>query len=171
MWASKKQKAMFDKALYLDGYNVEKSGFLEIFAEAEHLLDEQKQPFAISEQSYGILKFIDINKIAEIRCNNYSFLSERLSDKEYRRVACNGKNQVPLFFVVSVKKRDVLRKYLIDSHIYCPIHWPLYDELKKFKGSIYNNDRELSIPIDQRYSIEDMLYIVGKMLAFAREYA
>ena len=170
IWADKKVNAMLHKGLYLEGHNIEKSAFLKIFTETEQLLDEQKQSFGISEQSYDILKCMDINKIAEVRRNNYLFLSEKLSDKRYKQVACNGKNQVPLFFMVSVEKRDTLRKYLIDSHIYCPVHWPLYDELKEFEGAVFNNGRELSIPIDQRYGIEDMLYIADRMSAFSKEY-
>lgn len=165
-WADKKEKAMYNKGLYLEGCNVKKDEFLRIFAETEQLLDKQKQPFAMSEQSYNILKYIDLDMVAEIRRKNYLILSNSLLNTKYKQVAHNGKNQVPLFYMMCVEKRDQLRKYLIDSNIYCPIHWPLYDELKKFDDSELNNSRELSIPIDQRYCAQDMLYVVDRIIDF-----
>lgn len=167
-WHEIKRTAMENKGLYLQGRKVQKEEFLSTFVATEELLDLQTEPFAISEKSYETLKYIDINKISEVRCKNYSVLTESI--KEIKQVAMGGMGQVPLFYTVSIKDRDLLRKYLIANHIYCPVHWPLYDELEKRENSVYNNARELSIPIDQRYDNTDMEYIITVIAKYFKEY-
>lgn len=167
-WAEKKEKAMIRKGYYLAGKDVNKKDFLVAFAESEQMLDNQKQSYAISRKSLDILKQIDLKAVSEIRCKNYEILNQKLS---YKQVAWGGINQAPFFFTISVEQRDSLRKFLIDNHIYCPVHWPLYEELKTIKGAISNYEKELSIPIDQRYGLEDMLYIADKISEYAESKA
>lgn len=158
-WYLAKRIAMVKKGLYLEGHNIDKNDFLPIFAETEEILDSQTEPFAMSDDSCNILKNISINEAAEVRCKNYSVLSQFLNSNGIKTAAGGGALQVPLFCTICVDDRDSLRKYLIENKIYCPVHWPLYSELKQRKGSVHNNARELSIPIDQRYGLEDILYI------------
>ena len=58
------------------------------------------------------------------------------------------------------KKEQNITVACSDNRIYCPVHWPLYSEIEKISSSTYINSHELSIPIDQRYSCNDMQYIV-----------
>ena len=73
---------------------------------------------------------------------------------------------VPLFFPVFLenKKRDSLRKYLIDRGIYCPVHWP---EVMGADVGVRNN--ELSLICDQRYSEGDMQAIVDAIHEWYQE--
>lgn len=155
-WAEKKVKAMIEKGAYLAGEDVRKEHFLKVFEETELMLDEQTKPYCISRIAVTILQHIDVNTVIVARRRNSDILNKRLP---YKNVALGGKGQVPLFFTISEDGRDNLRKYLIDKKIYCPIHWPLYNELEKIEGSVLKHNCELSIPIDQRYSDEDMEYI------------
>lgn len=157
-WAGKKQLAMVEKGNYLQGAPVDKQQFLDDFSHAEDSLDNQGDPFAITQASYEALKSIDCPSVIAARKNNYAILQSSIP---CRQVSFGGVNQVPLFFTIRVENRDPLRKYLIQNHIYCPVHWPLYDELRMLPGSVQNAQCELSIPIDQRYGEEDMLYIAN----------
>lgn len=155
-WAKKKTKAMIAKGFYLDGKDVRKEDFLKIFAETESMLDKQIEPHCISKIAVDILQHIDVNAVIAMRCRNFNLLNKQLP---YKNVALGGKGQVPLFFTISVDNRDDFRKYLRGKKIYCPVHWPLYKELEQINGAVLKYNCELSIPIDQRYSEEDMEYI------------
>ena len=165
-WAQTKEKAMIDKAAYLKGKQIDKKSFFYILRESENCLDEQDVPFNISNGSYDILQKIDINEIILRRKNNLNILRNLLKNSNIKVFAADGINQVPIFCPIKSKMRDDLKDYLIANHIYCPTHWPLYDELKKYKIAVNNSTEELTIPIDQRYSEEDMRYIADKVIKF-----
>lgn len=158
-WSEEKRNAMINKNFYLQGYDIEKNSFLSVFAKTEKILDEQTGVFSMSDETYEILKHISVKEVAKTRLRNYLILVDNLRLDEIEKVAYNGKQQVPLFCMVSVQNRNKLRNYLVDREIYCPIHWPLYPEIEKISGTAYKNTVELSIPIDQRYGVSDMLYI------------
>ena len=151
---------MVVKGRYLLGQNVSKEEFLPAFISAEIKLNSQTEPFGISDESYKMLDLVDINEVKLARMRNYSYLKSELSILGYKIVASGGINQVPIFCVIMLDDRDLVQKHLIDNHVYCPIHWPLYDELKEFHDSVLNQSKEISIPIDQRYTVQDMEFIV-----------
>lgn len=53
-----------------------------------------------------------------------------------------------------------MRMFFAANSVYCPVHWPLYDELLNIPQAVKKQEREISIPIDQRYTATDMQYIV-----------
>lgn len=165
-WAQKKEKAMIDKAAYLRCKQIDKKSFFNILRESEKCLDEQDMPFNISNGSYDILKKININDIICRRKNNLNILRNLLKSYNIKVFAVDGINQVPIFCPIKSRMRDELKDYLIINHIYCPTHWPLYDELKIYEVALNNSIEELTIPIDQRYSEEDMRYIADKIINF-----
>ena len=65
---------------------------------------------------------------------------------------------VPVFFESS-EERNRVRKLLIDSQIYCPVHWPKNNLITMDMKVNDLFDRELSLICDQRYSTEHMLKI------------
>ena len=155
-WSSICREAMIQKKDYLKGIINDKQEFLKAFYLTESKLDEQKISYSISDASYSVLKRVSCNELIQRRLDNYNFLSNHLNCKQ---TAYGGIGQVPLFFTISVENRDSLRKYFIENNIFCPVHWPLYDELKEIECAVTINRSELSIPIDQRYDTDDMLYI------------
>ena len=74
-------------------------------------------------------------------------------------------DDAPLFvpILVSAKKRENLRKYLIEKNIYCPIHWPK-TSLQIMHSDLY--DKEISLICDQRYTVSDMDYIADEIEKF-----
>ncbi len=168
-WYKIKYEAMIKKNNYLKGVYEKKSEFLNIFSKAEDMLDNQKESFRISEISLHILKKVDLKYIMKKRLENYIILKQVFEDYGYNLIALKGINQVPLFFTIYVDQRDDMRSYLIKNNIYCPIHWPLYNELKKRENVVENNMHELSIPIDQRYSKDEMNYIIKIVKKYSKK--
>lgn len=158
-WAEKKIEAMHRKAAYLQGDNICKNVFLEAFALSEKALDGQSRCYSISSSALEMIRSVNIEEIVNIRRENFSILSKRLGEIGMSVVPADGINQTPLFCIIKVGNRDYLRKYLVENKIYCPVHWPLYDELNELNNIVEIQAEELSIPIDQRYKQEDMEYI------------
>lgn len=156
-WAKEKAAAMKSKTKYLQGLSDDKQAFLDMFSCTENTLDNQDEPFSISQESNNILQLIDCKAVAKARKQNYETLKSSLNCDA---VAYGGSNQVPLFYTASVNQRDKLRAFFTANSVYCPVHWPLYDELSNMPGAVQNYEREISIPIDQRYTATDMQYIV-----------
>ena len=48
---------------------------------------------------------------------------------------------------------------LINNKIYCPIYWEINFDKDKLCNH-FISDRIIAIPIDQRYNINDMKYII-----------
>jgi hypothetical protein len=88
--------------------------------------------------------------IVNIRKNNYRYLHENLTNYTYI-----NNNDLYFFYILKFndkKTRDFIKKKLINRNIYCCIHWQ--NQYSKIHETI------LSIPIDQRYNIDDMKRIV-----------
>ncbi len=132
--------------------------YLQYFEEAERKLDNQRQIYSMSHKS--LFKLFDylVNYTVEedIREKNYLELLDQLS--EY---SINNEAKRKQLFVMSVENRDDLKKYLAEKGIYLPIHWPnTYD----IKNPLY--DRVISIPVDSRYSTQDMKRIAKVLKDF-----
>jgi hypothetical protein len=68
-------------------------------------------------------------------------------------------NIVPMFVPIRTNKRNEIKEKLASHNVFCPIHWPLpSSHARKLSNSIYSE--ELSLIIDQRYSIQDMNLII-----------
>lgn len=159
-WAISKYKAMRLKSEYLNGKKIDKSTFLNAFSECENSLDKQNGIYRLSNISKELLEKIDVKNMIRIRCENAEYLNDYFSKTDMKNIAMGAINQVPLFYTLLIENRNDIRKWLIENKIYCPIHWPLFSEIENSLNSIYVNSRELSIPLDQRYSCSDMRYIV-----------
>lgn len=159
-WFSVRYKAMQLKTMYLTCKQIDKADFLAIFAESEKALDEQENIYRLSNISKKLLEKIDVKKMINARCRNAEYLNDYFRKTHIKNVSMGQNGQVPLFYTLLVQNRDDIRKMLIDNKIYCPVHWPLYSEIEKISSSTYINSHELSIPIDQRYSCNDMQHIV-----------
>lgn len=169
---AKREKAFLLKENYLLKGNKSKKIFLDLFNETEEILDKNKEINNISDTSLKILKEVDVNSLIKKRIENYKYLYRKLKNIQRIKIyKVNIKKEVPLFLVIRLdeKERNSFCKYLVKNKIYCPIHWPLINELKEefeVKNFIENI---ISIPIDQRYSNKDMKYIYKKILKYFKE--
>lgn len=78
----------------------------------------------------------------------------------------------PIGFPIKHHERDKLRTFLISNLIYPPIHWSLPSELipNKFEREHEMSSQILTIPCDQRYDKNDMLYIAKVINSFIKSH-
>lgn len=147
-------RAMQEKEEYLAGNRADKN-YLNIFAQAESLLEQNGRGMAESSDLARVRQ-LDVAFLQRRRRKNAAKLLEYVSP--WALYPQLEKGDCPLFVPISLPegRRDLVRKYLIQNEIYCPVHWlvsPLHqlnDDTQKLFAT------ELSLVCDQRYTPEDM---------------
>ncbi len=104
--------------------------------------------------------------VSKKRRNNWLLLDSLLGKKFKKIFKYLKKNEVPLGYIIIVKERNKLRNYLKKRRIYSSIHWPIYRNIKKanFKFEVDLSNHILTIPIDQRYSKNEIKYIADNII-------
>ena len=100
------------------------------------------------------------------RIANQTWLAKHLAAKDEVRIlepepGLLEKQNVPLLAMpVTCSDREAIRRRLASQNIYCAMHWVDGDwaGLGGVAGDLAESD--LSIPIDQRYELEDLQRIV-----------
>lgn len=133
------------KNMYLNGLIDSKDLFLDLYKRCENSIDTKKEVLYMSDVSKYILSCFDIKEIKQKRIDNYLYLYRNLKINPIN-VIKNG--ECPFVYLIRSEKRNELRKYLIENNIYCAVHWPNC------------SSNELSITIDNRYSIKEMKYVI-----------
>ena len=143
---------------FLNNNQFSEKQYLNLFKLAESKLDEQTTINKIS--SYSLFRLFDfmsgIEKEYSVRKNNFNVLDKHLNDK-----AIKINTIYPSFYLLSVERRNELRKYLFTKNIFCPVHWPSVDSI-----SNQLNDTFLSIPVESRYRVKDMKKIASYVNQF-----
>ena len=133
---------------------------LELLSIEEKKLNQKK--FCIPKESIELLTDLSEKKIKIIRNSNYLYLQKNLK-MNYLKIP-HKKKETPMFFILKfsiINERNKVRKLLIKNNIFCPIFWNLNNfKLIKFPFSKNLSETTLAIPIDHRFNITDMKYIV-----------
>lgn len=160
-YIEKRERAAKIKKNYMGGDNVEKKKFLDMFRDAENLLDDSYVGFSADEESRKSFEYFDLQKMKKARKRNAKTLINLLENFEFIDLMYKDVKEldVPLFVPILVKpeQRNRLRNYLTENSIYCPIHWPFSEFHRNISDegkALY--DMELSLICDQRYSLADM---------------
>jgi len=136
--------------------------YLAEFKQAEQLLDSQKSIVAASMQSQimAMRFYRQLQDNAQTRQQNYLCLKHLLTKK-----------LVPIdtdfysFAVFKHTQKNELKQFLASQSIYLPTHWPVLenDSLKAINAISVN---WLSIPLDTRYTVQDMERLSKVILDF-----
>lgn len=129
-----------------------KAGFAE-FRAADRQLDGLPVR-AMSATTRAMLGCCDFAEVARRRLANFRFLHERLHSTFPFALE---EDDVPLAYPYITRDSD-LREKLIAQRIFVPLYWPGVAE------GAYPVEGILPLPIDQRYSEEDMKRIVENIL-------
>ena len=114
----------------------------------------------MSKFSEAILKSINYEKIKLIRERNFIFLHYYLNNINEIKINLGNLNG-PMNYPFLFKNRE-LRKILINNKIYVPTFWKCFiRDNNASKWEKYVSKYLLPLPVDQRYSLEDMQKIVG----------
>ncbi len=138
--------------------------FLELLEKGENQLNKDYLNKA-SVFSTKAVNEIDHDTIKKERTENGAYLHERLEKRGIRHIY--SESGVPMFIPMLCKDRftrDSLKQYLHSVGVYAPVHWPLPQKETKLINEIQTHnelyDTELSLICDQRYSTDDMEYII-----------
>lgn len=129
--------------------------YLSLFKQGEEILN-QNYLGLISDLTKNLLNNIDLDEIKAKRMKNYKYLYDNVINLGYKTLAWEG-NSTPLFLPIFIKDRNLLREAFFKEKIYTPIHWTKSTKVDSVQ-ILYNT--ELSLIIDQRYSISDMNRII-----------
>lgn len=155
---------------YMDYKNNAKVEFKEGYKKINSIMEDNSAIYEISHMAEHILSRLDIGYIKEQRIKNYNYLHSYVNKncKKLRAAMPSaGQGTVPLYFPVFVENRAYFQTYMSERDIYCPVVWPKSELIKvPFKNvdKIYKN--LICIPIDQRYTKEDMMHIGDVLLGY-----
>ncbi|WP_264554528.1 hypothetical protein [Flavobacterium sp. N1946] len=113
----------------------------------------------MSRLTQKILSAVDYDFIKARRIENFDFLHSRLNVSNLLKLNKN-EDEVPM--VYPYRTNDVeLKKRLRNCKIFCPTYWPNVKEWCSDIQLEYKLTEEIiAIPIDQRYTINDMQSIL-----------
>ena len=114
----------------------------------------------------NILRAVDYERVISIRNSNFAKLDELLRGRNTlapRRD--NGPYMYP--FLPENHNAGYVRKKLAEEKIFIPVLWPGVESDPDYKADTdhFYAENILPLPCDQRYSPEDMEYIVGRLLS------
>lgn len=164
--ASIRWNAMELKARYLAGDDLEKSSFRSGYVDTEPFFDTC-DVCALDKRSLEYLLSFDIDSWYQRKLENWRLLSE-LKHPDVRILRPENANCDPFSLVLvfsSHKKRDKVRKALIENNVYSAILWNIPAPTD---GDVFTmSSNMLSIHCDARYStkdIEQLKLIIQKVL-------
>ena len=105
----------------------------------------------------NMLKAIDYEKVIKVREENFKFLNEAF--KDVNKLSIENNIVGPYAYPLWLENASDIRRRMAENKIYIPLLWPNIQEenLTEIEKEYINNI--LPLPIDQRYTIEDMKYI------------
>ena len=150
------------KELYLMDNSLNKQQYLELNELAMKSLFSDYTIRNITNISKRYIKSYNMDKLIDQRIKNYDYLFEKTKDFSFiKPIFARHEGQVPFGFVILSDERNRLLQHLINNDIYCNIHWKLTDECRiADEVSCRLSEMILTIPCDQRYSKDEMDYII-----------
>lgn len=122
----------------------------------------QKEPVKkMSKLTENLLHGLDYDAIQKRRTDNFAFLHERLANRNLLKlIVPEGAFMYPYY----VENGSELRKKLQAEKIFIPTLWPaVLNRCNQNELEYQMAKNILPIPVDQRYGIEDMKYLVKKL--------
>lgn len=108
-----------------------------------------------------LLSSIDFDKAREIRKNNYSIISDALSESNELLLPDIESYACPMVYPYLTSNYE-LRQELISNKIYVATYWPnVLEWCSPEKVECYLTNDLIPIPIDQRYGEDDMNRIIS----------
>ena len=159
-----KKMAMSLKKQYMNDEFDNKVKFLEIYQECNKLfLDYQDK--LMDKESLDMLDKFDIKTMIQKRKENTEKIYKMLKNNSQIKLLFPYKeNDCPLFVPILVNNRDIIKSKLLKENIYCPNHWPNFNEVD---NNLYH--KELSLICDHRYNLTDIEEYLNKLIKIVGE--
>ncbi|KQS95214.1 hypothetical protein [Chryseobacterium sp. Leaf394] len=116
----------------------------------------ENQPIKLmSDLTKLLLMNIDFHFVKEQRQRNFQFLHDKLKKKNLLSISYNH-DSIPMVYPFRTKD-PLVKEKLINQKIYCASYWPnVIDWCSAEQNSHILAKEIVALPIDQRYSVEDM---------------
>ena len=136
----------------------EKQLFREFQAAAGAEIKKDYHLYKISPEAMAIIEHTDTETVKYARRKNYEHLYELLKEHSHFSILFPpGNNDAPFMFIINSAKRDELQSAFAKKGVYCQVIWPLSEEAKAICPVSKEMEKTmLAIPIDQRYSYDDI---------------
>lgn len=150
----------YDNALYLlKRIDISPEAAYDDFHEVEHQLSNQpiRQMSALTDR---IMHSINYTECIKRRKNNFELLHNHLGNKNQLFFSSSEKD-VPMIYPF-LTDNIYLREKLIDLRVYIPRYWA--DVERRCNSNdieLYLANHVLPLPIDQRYGMSEMLYMIN----------
>lgn len=158
-FADKRFLAQIEKAHYTWNKKQDKKQvFLNTIRECECLINEFNAVHPISNRAMKMLKMVNGEEISYARRENMKHLWSLLNGKiEMVPGLERCFEGAPFSLPILVDNRDMVQKSLANRGVYTQLLWPICDEAKSIcPVSKMMDSHMLSVPIDQRYSWDDI---------------
>lgn len=135
--------------------------YLGLMEEFEQFLDKHPDPRALPDPALQIIRYQDYQTVFARRRQNYNALLKLLPPAIMPLFPHLPEATCPLGCPVVIQgegKRDKVRQRLRQEQIFCAVHWPKPKQFvcQEMASHDVLYDCLLTLPIDQRYEIEDM---------------
>ena len=140
--------------------------FYDEYVENEAFFENQPVKY-MSRLTKNLLRGMDYDFVAERRKNNFNILHQQFQRvNELKLVVPTG----PFMYPLLIKNGGMMRKILQKEKIYIPCLWPDVLELCDSNTLEYRYAQNiLPLPIDQRYDMKDMQYMIQVIEAYMDE--
>lgn len=130
------------------------SGYADFQANEKKLADTPV--LQMSELTRKILSGIDYEFVRKRRLQNFKYLHRALAETNRLQIKL-GPDDVPMVYPYLCENGQKLRQKLIENHVYCATYWK---ELPADFPESRLRDNLIPLPLDQRYSKEEMKKIL-----------
>ena len=117
---------------------------------------------AMSKLTQALMRNISYEETRKKRCANYCYIHEQLDDLNELAISCI--NDVPMVYPLLSHIKG-LRERLIENGIYVARYWDNDQHIvPQNSRAAYLRDNLLPLPIDQRYTLDDMQRITDMII-------
>jgi hypothetical protein len=138
--------------------NLPDETYLSFFSEGEDEINNEQGVFKSSNLTSFLFQKINFQKAIEQRKENYKVLYNYGKQYNLDFIFPYAEDLIPMNVPIRLSNRDKIRKKLINRSIFLPVHWPLgWFNCNSIRSKLLS-ETEMSLVVDQRYSISDIEY-------------
>lgn len=117
----------------------------------------------MSNLTQYLLRNIDFETLRKKRIENFNCIAQALNEENVIKIEqLISENDVPMIYPYYSEDSEYLRKKLIQNKIYCALYWPnVLNWCDENHNAFQLAKNIIAIPIDQRYSINEMKKIIS----------
>jgi hypothetical protein len=164
------------KTVYLNQLNFTRDSGIETqvqneFQKLEIILSKLNQSVSLPKTYLDLISRVNWALYSEIRRQNWSQLFSFLPQNIIKLDTQLKPDIVPLGLPIYLQNRDIIREKLKTKGIFCPVHWPLPQDVDRhyFPDVFALSQEILTLPVDHRYGPTEMQYLAKSLIECINE--